>query len=267
MSWLKLFESIGNRIRTETEDIWGTPEAAEIVGKSDSGDRKKRIDLVADNVALELIKKSGQECIVLSEESGITRFGKNPKQYVFIDPIDGSNNASRGIPEFAVSIALGNGTKLGDLVIGYVYNPISREKWHAVRGEEVCKNDEKIRRAPMEAPELGTVFFEAFPEVKKALRLEMPVLMESKHLRISPVSLALSRIASGAGDAYIDLRGCGRTVDRAAGWLILKEAGGICTDEKGRAFDNQEIGNKITSNVVAARHPDLHAKILKILNG
>ena len=60
------------------------------------------IDLVADSAALEVLDRSGLG--VLSEESGLRR--PDAPLMAVVDPVDGSTNASRGIPWYACSVCL-----------------------------------------------------------------------------------------------------------------------------------------------------------------
>jgi len=57
-------------------------------------------DLVADDVALRLLREAGVG--ILSEESGAER--ADAEVLVVVDPLDGSTNASRGVPWFATSL-------------------------------------------------------------------------------------------------------------------------------------------------------------------
>ena len=52
-----------------------------------------------------------------------------------IDPIDGSLNAKRGLPHFALSIAVADGPTMADVVFGFVQDFGPEEEWVARRGE------------------------------------------------------------------------------------------------------------------------------------
>src|SRR5438105_12006251 len=52
---------------------------------------------------------------------------------VVIDPIDGSLNAKRGIPHYALSIAVADGDTMADVVFAFVHDFGPGEEWWARR--------------------------------------------------------------------------------------------------------------------------------------
>src|SRR4051794_8197806 len=84
-------------------------------------------DLAADPAALEVLLGAG--CGVLSEESGTHELDR--EVIVVIDPVDGSTNASRGLPWFATSLcAVDSAGPRAALVV----NQATRTAFEAVRG-------------------------------------------------------------------------------------------------------------------------------------
>src|SRR4249919_2036088 len=69
-------------------------------GPSGGRDGQYALDVAADAAGLALLRRGGVG--VLSEESGFDPGTSG--EVVVIDPIDGSTNASRGIPWFATSL-------------------------------------------------------------------------------------------------------------------------------------------------------------------
>ena len=62
-------------------------------------------------------------------------------------------------------------------------------------------------------------------------------IAQTKHIsHFGANALELCYVADGLTDAFVDIRGKLRTTDVAAGFLILKEAGGIMTTP-----DNQAV--------------------------
>ena len=51
-----------------------------------------------------------------------------------IDPIDGSLNARRTLPSFALSVAVASGPSMADVELGYVWDFGAAEEFVAVRG-------------------------------------------------------------------------------------------------------------------------------------
>src|SRR5690606_9939743 len=106
---------------------------AHAVGRPDlwrlGGERpgQYRLDLVADDAAVPVLRKAGVG--ILSEESGLHDPGCGIT--VVIDPVDGSTNASRGIPWYATSLcAVDDSGPLAALVV----NLATGARYQAVRG-------------------------------------------------------------------------------------------------------------------------------------
>lgn len=92
-------------------------------------DAQYRHDLVADAAVLEVLGGSGIR--VLSEESGWSG-PEDAEVTVIVDPVDGSTNASLGIPHWVVSLCAVDAE--GPLA-SVVLNPTNRERFQALRGE------------------------------------------------------------------------------------------------------------------------------------
>jgi myo-inositol-1(or 4)-monophosphatase len=56
-----------------------------------------------------------------------------------------------------------------------------------------------------------------------------------------------------------------RSFDFAAGYLLVKEAGGIVSDLGGNAISNIAVGVKHTTPVLASANSELHKKALEAL--
>src|SRR4051794_11640938 len=69
-------------------------------GLSGARDGQYNADLLADAAALSVLRAAGVG--VLSEESGLE--GASRPVLVVVDPLDGSTNASRGVPWFATAL-------------------------------------------------------------------------------------------------------------------------------------------------------------------
>src|SRR6476646_8258469 len=107
------------------------------------------VDLVADEIVLEAIARAGLG--VLSEESGLTV--REGRPLVIVDPLDGSTNASQGIPWYATSLCLADAV---GLVVGLVRNQATGETYRAVRGEGAWRDEHHIH--PSECEQLADAF-------------------------------------------------------------------------------------------------------------
>ena len=94
---LVLFDELAVRVRSSVE---GLSSADRLGGGDRSG--QYRLDLVADADVVDSLLAAGYN--VLSEESGFHDQGASLT--VVVDPVDGSTNASRGLPWWASSFSL-----------------------------------------------------------------------------------------------------------------------------------------------------------------
>ena len=176
-------------------------------------------DLAADEAALTVLDAGGVG--VLSEESG--RHHDDRPITVVMDPLDGSTNASRGIPWFATSLcAVDADGPLAALVI----NVASGARFDAVRGGGARADGRLI--APSGATELSHSLV--------ALSGMPPRWLGWKQYRaLGAAALDLCAVASGLVDAYLD---CSHSAhgpwDYLGGLLVCTEAGAVAADAEDR---------------------------------
>jgi fructose-1,6-bisphosphatase/inositol monophosphatase family enzyme len=221
--------AIGRRLGAV--DDWG--EAGTRAGQYHS-------DLAADEAALGVLEPGGVG--VLSEESG--RHWPEREITVVVDPLDGSTNASRGIPWFATSLcAVDARGPLAALVV----NLASGVRFTAARERGAWCGEAPAR--PSGASELGRsiVGLSGLP----------PAWLGWKQFRaLGAVALDLCAVATGTLDAYVDC-----SVDAHGPWdylgglLVCAEAGAVVADALGRELVVLDHGARRTP--VAAATPAL----------
>jgi len=196
-------------------------------GIGEGGDRTLVIDRRAEDVVfaeLDRLAAAGASFVAVSEERGEVSFGSGGEARIVIDPIDGSLNARRTIPSFAVSIAVASGPSMADVEFGFVHDFGADEEFLARRGEGAELNGEPVRvtaaAEPLEVvgvesaePEWALPAFEAL--AGKVFRLRV----------VGAIAISAVYVAAGRFDAMLSLRSC-RSVDAAAAQLIAREAGG-----------------------------------------
>jgi myo-inositol-1(or 4)-monophosphatase len=259
--WLGVCRRASAAIR---EMLEGKPTIAERVietgTRGEGGDQTLEIDAIAEDLLfaeLQALYDDGARFTAVSEERGVVDFGGNGTQVV-IDPIDGSVNAKRGLPHFALSVAVAEGTTMADVTFGFVQDFGPDEEFVAWRGHGAELDGVRLdpslveRRTPNGKLEvLGIESADPRWVVQSA-----EALAETAHrLRaIGAMAVSLCSVAAARFDAMASLKRC-RAVDVAAAQLIVREAGGQVAfiaydDPLGAPLDLEP-----RSPVIAARTP------------
>lgn len=140
-----------------------------------------------------------------------------------IDPIDGTSNFTRGLPYFAVSVALLRENKS---VMGVVYNPVSDELFAAEAGKGAFMNGEKLLGRASSIPlaqALACVDLKRLPPKLLKQLASSPPYASQRNFGASALDWCYT--AAGRYDVY--LHGGQKLWDYAAGVLILGESGAL----------------------------------------
>ena len=189
-------------------------------------------DLVsdADRDAESLIRRSlrdwrGQDGIV--GEEGSDRATTSGITWV-VDPLDGTVNFLYGIPVWSVSVAA---LDEEGALCGAVFDPSKKESFTAVRGGGAALNGRPIAvsgATRIDQTMLATGF--AYDAGLRAVQAELIARMLPKVRdirRLGSAALDLCSVALGRVDAYYEAPT--EAWDRAAGELVVIEAGGVVT--------------------------------------
>lgn len=194
---------------------------------------------------------------IYGEETGQYQ---SDREYCWVlDPIDGTASYIHQQPTFTLSLAL---QWRGETIIGVVYAPALGEMYQACQGGGAFCNDRRIRvtrHAQLEEAMASTGFsclragwksnnlpyFNAIAPVVRCIR------------RFGSAALDLCYVASGREDAFWELNLA--LYDYAAGLLLVREAGGVCTDLLG--------GDQIKTQGLLATNGVLHQRMLEFFKG
>jgi myo-inositol-1(or 4)-monophosphatase len=196
-------------------------------GVGEGGDRTLAIDRRCEDVVfaeLERLAGEGASFVAVAEERGEVEFGQGGEDRVVIDPIDGSLNARRTLPSFAVSIAVASGPSMADVEFGFVHDFGADEEFLARRGGAAELNGRPVRVAP-EGERLELVGVESAEPEWSLPALEALAGKVFRLRVVGAIAISLAYVAAGRFDAMLSLRSC-RSVDAAAAQLIVREAGG-----------------------------------------
>ena len=204
------------------------------------------IDVIAEKTIVDSIQKSYPSHSIIGEECGLIEGTDNDYQWI-IDPLDGTTNFVKGIPHFAVSIALKVKGKLDQAVI---YDPIRGELFTASRGKGAQLNGFRIR--VKQSKELsGAILATGFPFKQKQhmnayLEMFKALFVKTSDMRrAGSAALDLAYVAAGRVDGFFEI-GL-KPWDTAAGELLVIEAGGLVTDFTG-GHNHANSGNIVASS-------------------
>ena len=226
--------------------LLGTKEAAKKSKRGAGGDISMYIDLVAEKKIIESLENSKVPLLLISEEIGEKYIGdmdeaKKNQIKIIVDPLDGSNNAVRGVPYCSVSIAYAVGNRTNDISKGVVLNLNTKDIYWAEKGKGAFLNGAKISVSDLDISQ--KCFFELnlpLNDIMKNLQDLRTIIRKFSRIRILGSSaLTLCQIASGSMEAFINLRKSNRVVDVAAGMLIVEEAGGKIFSLEGAEIDRE----------------------------
>ena len=207
-------------------------------------------DLVADRAAIDILRGAGLG--VLSEETGDHETDRD--LVVVLDPVDGSTNASRGIPWYATSLCVvdARGAR-----VALVVNQATGERFEAIRGGGATRNG-----GPM-APTACTRLADAV----LGLTGYPPHDLGWRQMRsLGAAALDLCAVACGHLDAYIDCSNHAHSPwDYLGGMLVCQEAGASVAEASG--IELVTLGWTDRRVPVAAATPELLAEAVSARQG
>ena len=229
-----------------------------VSSKTNINDLVTEADHASEKVIIDIIQKKYPDHFILSEETGEI---KTTSEYKWIiDPIDGTINFANGIPICCVSIGL---EKDGEIIMGSVYNPFMNELFVAEKKMGATLNNKKIQvsnKANVGNSCLVTGFPYTYVESENGpleifsalIRKAIPVR------RLGSAAIDLCWVAAGRFDGYFEHHL--QTWDSAAGFLMVKEAGGKVTDFSGKDYS-------VYQKQILATNGFIHEELRGIING
>ena len=192
------------------------------------------VDFLAEKNIKRILANRFPKHNIIAEESG----GLDIKsEYCWhVDPIDGTVNYSHGIPLCAVSIGLEFN---GEIIIGAVHNPFTKELFYASQGNGAFLNGHTIRVSEKKKLKecLYVAAFSSESDDNKGKEYQTFGEMNDNSrgvLRIGSAALALAYLACGRIDGFW-VKGL-HEWDIAGGLALVREAGGQLSDMNGNTF-------------------------------
>lgn len=215
-------------------------------------------DTRAERTIREVLEHARPGYGFLMEESGETP-GTDDRHRWIVDPLDGTTNFLHGIPHFATSIAL---EKDGEIIAGLIFNPVTNELFTAEKGGGSYFSGRRMRvssRRKLDESVIATGIphkgrgnhADYLPQIERVMAQTAGVR------RFGSAALDLAWVAAGRYDGFWEW-GL-KPWDVAAGWLMVKEAGGYISGIEGK--DPIATGDMVASN------EPLHYALLKLVKG
>lgn len=230
------------------------------VSQKGPGDFVSNADLMAEKNLIAYLKEARPDYAFLSEECGELKSEHESQKRWVIDPIDGTTNFLHAIPVFALSVALFDGN---EVIAGVIYNPITNDLYYAEKGKGAflmtAGGNKRLRvsgRTKMEHVLLASNGF----GLKKNRDIIASCSQKVASVRFNgSTTLGLAAVAAGQFDAYVACQF--KLWDAAAGYLLIKEAGGYVSDFK----ENRELFDIVKSQTIVATNMSLKTPFLKIM--
>lgn len=256
----------------------GAREACASKSKTSAADLVTEYDCRVEQALKNKIKIKFPNHVFLCEESASPHQRLTDEPTWIIDPIDGTTNFVHGFPFTCVSIAF---SEKKQVRFGVVYSPVTNEMFAAEKGKGAYLNGNPLSASKckdvgkaLACISFGVSTLRQIEEVEDANSLAY--LQHFRECVLSNVDFVTThcRDIRHLGSTAMELcyLGAGRLDcvasfgpkewDMAAGFLILEEAGAVCSDMEGnRPLDLSK------HHVLAAATHELLAEMLKNLRG
>jgi len=194
---------------------------------------------------------------VLGEEMGgadSNAASKSGRARMIIDPIDGTEEFSRGIPTFGTLMGI---EENGEIVAGMASAPALGTRWWAYRGEGAFRNGKRIHVSNVETLSKSMIFTTGTgPRKDPSMRTKLRSLADTaRNGRAIGGFWQHMLVAEGSVEVAVDLTS--QPWDLAPLGIIVEEAGGRSTNVSGE--------RTIYSGQLVSTNGKVHDEVLAIL--
>ncbi|PWR74085.1 fructose-1,6-bisphosphatase [Methanospirillum lacunae] len=257
MDFFSACNSMAVSVRNAITPLCGTEEGGRVIGIGADGTPTKYIDKVAEDIIISTLREYGLCKTLISEEIGKISIG-GEKGTIFLDPVDGTYNATMSIPFYALSIAY---AEEGHILQAFVQNLATGEVFTAKKGGGAFLDGHLI--CVSQTSDLQTSAMSIYGKHFQQDRIFNLMQKIRRFRQFGASALEISYVAAGRIDGFVDLRKTLRVTDAAAGVLICEEAGGIVTDLDGRSIS---FADEVTiGTCLIATNGHLHRKVIEYL--
>ena len=212
-------------------------------------------DLAIETKIRDYAKDFDSNIEVLGEEFGVC--SQDAELKLIIDPIDGTANFIRGIPIFACLLAIEFD---GEIIAALVSNPVTKERWTAIKGEGAFYNEKRIHVSDISQLSNSQVFYGSLYGLEaKGLVVSnvMTLFSQTKRQRGIGDFLMHLWVSMGYGEFAFDVNL--NPWDMAPLALIVTESGGQVSTLSGAPFS-------IYQPTILSSNGCFHSEIANCLN-
>ena len=222
------------------------------------GDEVSEVDFASDRLIQKLITTRFPDHKILSEESS-PNFDARGAMIWTVDPLDGTTNYLMGNPLFGVNLALVNH---GEILVGVIELPFVRHHYVAHEGGGARCDGKRIHVSRTKKLDAARVFMchKRTPmDIRFGVKMYDALAHRIPHVRFyGAASVEFVMIAEGSADAFI--LGGPLVWDVAPGTLLVREASGRVTDERGRDWRPG-----MQPKVMVVSNGKIHAQLLSLV--
>jgi myo-inositol-1(or 4)-monophosphatase len=191
-------------------------------------------DRASEQLIVERLRRQFPTHAILAEEGG---GNDGSSEYCwYVDPLDGTTNFAHGFPVYNVSLGL---ERAGEMIAGVIYDPTRDEMFAAELGSGAFLNGVPIQVTSTARID-DSLSATGFPSRKRHQNVNIHfyyqlAMMSHGVRRAGAAALDLAYVACGRLDFFWEF--ALKPWDMAAGSLLVREAGGLCTDMLGAPLD------------------------------
>jgi histidinol-phosphatase len=227
------------------------------VDRKRDGTLVTQVDRGIEEMARAAVALSGAAIDVLGEEMGghgVESANTSGRARLIIDPIDGTEEFSRGIPTFGTLLAV---EKEGEIVAVMASAPALHSRWWAYRGQGAFRDGQQIHVSNV--PRLGEAMIFTTGTSPKKNGTQRDSLRRLADAARSGRAMGgfwqHMLVAEGAIDVAVDLTAM--PWDLGPGQIIVEEAGGKSTNLLGE--------RSIYTSALVGTNGKFHDEVLKLL--
>jgi len=227
------------------------------VDRKGDGTAVTQADRAVEEMARAKVEASGLPLDVLGEEMGggdSKAANKSGRARLIIDPIDGTEEFSRGIPTFGTLMGIESD---GEIVAAMVSAPGLHSRWWAYRGEGAYRDGKRLHVSDVSSLRKAMVFTTGTgPSKNSSDQVKIRALLDaSRSSRSFGGFWQHMLVAEGAIEAALDWTS--KLWDLAPLGIIVEEAGGRSTNVRGE--------RTIYSGQLVSTNGIIHEEVLAIL--